>query len=88
VIVEMSAGEYLALERNGSKEAAGPKASAMSTAELVAYVQPRLAKLRAISRESKVRSIEAMFQFTGGIDPRQIDAVLVQLDCPPAKAER
>jgi hypothetical protein len=87
VIVEMTSDEYQALEKLQGKSENHPstpdvkdKASdSMTREERVAYVAERLKKLQPKKRDSVVRSIESMFQFTGGIVPTEVDSVLKSL---------
>lgn len=94
VIVEMTPQEFEALERiKGTSPATTtkapvapikapeghPGAGQMSHAELVEYVAVRLQKLKAKKRDAVVRSVEAMFQFTGGIAMPMVEKVLATL---------
>ena len=87
VIVEMTSDEYQALEKLQGKSENHPStpaetdkaADSMTRAERVVYVADRLKKLKPKKRDGVVRSIEAMFQFTGGIVPTEVDSVLKSL---------
>ena len=94
VIVEMTPLEFEALEQiKGTSPATTVKAPAapisapegqpgaaqMSHPELVEYVAVRLQKLKAKKKDAVVRSVEAMFQFTGGIGMPTVEKVLATL---------
>ena len=88
IIVEMTAQEYEALVQfQGASAAISPDRSAehgasatMSNADKVTYVEERLRKLSPKKRDAVVRSIKAMFQFTGGIDQQDIERILKALE--------
>ena len=79
IIIELTPGEYKELERAAQAKVAGPVASAMSLPELVDYVVPRLRKLRPNAKAKVFHSIEAMFQFTGGIEPAVLEKLFGEL---------
>jgi uridine phosphorylase len=91
VIVEMTAVQYDALAQIHAPAAAPstPPVTAkaevlaevaqMSPADRVAFVRERISKLRPKKKEGVVRSIAAMFQFTGGIEEREVSRVIVAL---------
>ncbi len=87
IIVEMAIDEYEALQRlqglqqdspRPQEGANGPRES-MTPAERVAYVAERLKKLQPKKKDGVVRSIAAMFQFSGGIPPADIERVVTTL---------
>jgi hypothetical protein len=88
VIVEMTSQEYEALARlqgastpvppGKPEEQAG--AATMSHTEKVVYIAERLRKLSPKKRDAVVRSIEAMFQFNGGIDKQEVDKIVKALE--------
>jgi hypothetical protein len=51
----------------------------MSHAELATYAADRLKKLAPKKRVGVIRSIEAMFQFSGGITPAEIEKLMATL---------
>ncbi len=87
VIVEMTTQEYDALQQlqlGGSSPA--PKAASdpdvaprMNHSERSSYVAERLEKLSPKKKDGVVRSIEAMFQFGGGIDASEVEKVIATL---------
>jgi hypothetical protein len=87
VIVEMSSEEFEALMRikgGGSPSTVQAKANPaesppMSHAQRAAFIAERLKKLRPKKRDSLVHSVEAMFQFTGGIEAKEIEKVISTL---------
>ena len=87
VIVEMTCEEYEALMRiKGERATATVQAKAspveappMSHAQRAAFIAERLKKLRPKKRDSLVHSVEAMFQFTGGIEADEIEKVISTL---------
>ena len=91
VIVEMTAVQYDALAQihapapppSTPPVTAKPEVVAevaqMSPTDRVAFVRERISKLRPKKKEGVVRSITAMFQFTGGIDDREIQRVIAAL---------
>lgn len=87
MIVEMTTQEFEALQQlqvgapsNGKKatttQEAPPK---MTHSERVTYVAERLQKLGPKKKDGVIRSIEAMFQFGGGIESAEIDRLLTTL---------
>ncbi len=50
-----------------------------SPAELTAYVAERIKKLRPTKKEALLNSINAMFQFQGGISEQDRDKVVAEL---------
>lgn len=87
VIVEMSGTQFEALVQlqkdiataPTKESAAASPAPKMNHSQRVEYVAERLKKLSPKKREGVVRSIEAMFQFTGGIEEDEIDRLLTTL---------
>ncbi len=87
VIVEMTAQEYEALQRlQSAGSTVSSKGSAdqevaprMTHSERSVYVAERLRKLSPKKKEGVVRSIEAMFQFSGGIDSAEVEKLLSTL---------
>lgn len=87
VIVEMTAQEYYALQQlQGAGSAVSSKGSAdqevaprMNHPERSSYVAERLRKLSPKKKEGVIRSIEAMFQFSGGIDSAEVEKLLSTL---------
>jgi len=87
VIVEMSAQEYDALQQlqvgappNGKKASISQEAPPkMTHSERATYVAERLRKLGPKKKDGVIRSIEAMFQFGGGIESAEIDRLLTTL---------
>ena len=87
LIVEMTQQEFEALQQlqSGSKPPATPDShhgnpvTEMKPSELANYVSERLTKLSPKKRSGVVRSIEAMFQFSGGIDSEKIESVISTL---------
>lgn len=87
VIVEMTTQEYDALQQlqiGGStpatKAASDPEvAPRRNHSERSSYVAERLKKLSPKKKDGVVRSIEAMFQFGGGIDASEIEKVITTL---------
>jgi len=88
VIVEMTSQEYEALAQlqgasfavppEKPREQAGP--ATMSQTERVGYVGERLGKLSPKKRDAVVRSIEAMFQFNGGIEKPEVERIVKALE--------
>ncbi len=88
VIVEMTAQEYDALQQlqiGGRTPAAKVDATdhevapRMNHSERSSYVAERLKKLSPKKKDGVVRSIEAMFQFGGGIDLSEVEKVIATL---------
>ncbi len=85
LIVEMTKGEYEALlllrKPRESVSAIEKQVSAtgMSHAEMATYVADRLRKLSPKKRDGVIRSMEAMFQFNGGIAPAEVEKLLATL---------
>ncbi len=87
VIIEMTTQEYEALQRlqvgeqpsNGTTAAAHEAEPRMNHSERSSYVAERLKKLSPKKKDGVIRSIEAMFQFTGGIEASEIDKLLATL---------
>jgi hypothetical protein len=87
VIVEMTTQEFAALQQLqvGALTAVSkvPKlpevAPKMNHSERATYVSERLRKLNPKKKDGVVRSIEAMFQFGGGIESSEIERLLVTL---------
>ncbi len=87
VIVEMTTQEYEALQQlqvggsdSTSKGSAGQDvAPRMNHSERSSYVAERLKKLSPKKKDGVIRSIEAMFQFGGGIDASEIEKILATL---------
>jgi hypothetical protein len=50
-----------------------------SSSELTSYVAERIKKLRPTKKEALLNSINAMFQFQGGISEQDRDRVVVEL---------
>ncbi len=88
VVVEMTTQEYDALKQiQAGGPSTTPKAAAdqgssnrMSPHERAAYVAERLPKLSPKKKEGAIRSIEAMFQFHGGIDAAEATKILATLE--------
>lgn len=81
LVIEVTKEEYDALLGKGSKsgvDQASP--NSMSHAELATYVAERLKKLAPKKRVGVIRSIEAMFQFSGGITPAEIEKLMATLE--------
>ena len=87
VIVEMTTQEYDALHQlqaGGSTPIPNVAtdqeiAPRMNHSERSSYVAERLKKLSPKKRDSVIRSIEAMFQFGGGIDSTEVEKVIATL---------
>ena len=87
VIVEMTMQEYDALQQlqvGGSTSTATIAADhgvtpRMNHSERASYVAERLKKLSPKKKDGVTRSIEAMFQFGGGIAPSEIEKVIATL---------
>lgn len=84
VIVEMTESQYATLSSlNGSsapsQEPKLEKGIQPSQVERLDYVRPRLAKLKPKKRGGVVKSISAMFQFTGGIEDKEIERIIATL---------
>lgn len=87
VIVEMTVKQYEALHQlhqdmaTTATRGAAPSAAAakMSHSQRVEYVADRLKKLSPKTRDAVVHSIEAMFQFTGGIEADEVEKLLMTL---------
>lgn len=88
VIVEMTLQEFEALAQlQGASTMPPPRkpgdptgAATMTHTEKVAYIAERLKKLSPKKWDSVVRSIEAMFQFNGGIEKKEVDRVIKALE--------
>ncbi len=87
VIVEMTTQEYEALQQ---LQVGGPTPAAkvaadhevvtrMNHSERSSYVAERLKKLSPKKKDGVIRSIEAMFQFGGGIDSAETEKVIATL---------
>ena len=87
VIVEMTTQEYDALQQlqvSGSTPATKVAADhevapRMNHSERASYVAGRLKKLSPKKKDGVIRSIEAMFQFNGGIESSEIEKVIATL---------
>lgn len=87
VIVEMTTQEYDALQQlqvGGTTPAAKVAADhevapRMNHSERSAYVAERLRKLSPKKKDGVIRSIEAMFQFGGGIESPEVEKVIATL---------
>ena len=85
VIVEMTTQEYAALQRlqvgaPPEKVAADHEvAPRMNHSERASYVAERLKKLSPKKKDGVIRSVEAMFQFSGGIESSDIEKVIATL---------
>jgi len=87
VIVEMTAHEYNALQQlQGGRSVSRAKepeiheeALHMDHADRVSYVAERIRKLSPKKKDGVIRSIEAMFQFSGGISSAEVDKVIATL---------
>ena len=87
VIVEMTTQEYDALQQlqvGGSAPAvkvanAHEVAPHMNHSERSSYVAERLRKLSPKKKDGVIRSIEAMFQFGGGIESTEVEKVMATL---------
>jgi len=86
VIVEMSEAQFEALsliqataKPNVVAPASSEPTNGLSLKEKIEYVRPRLAKLRPKKKDGAVKSIEAMFQFSGGIGSGEIQKILSAL---------
>ena len=66
------------MARREEAEQAGQGQTA-SPEDLVAYVAPRIRKLRPTKRAGLINSINAMFQFQGGLSAEDLDRVLADL---------
>lgn len=51
----------------------------MNHSERASYVAERLKKLSPKKKDGVIRSVEAMFQFSGGIQPSDIEKVIATL---------
>ncbi|QUE52267.1 hypothetical protein KBB96_05085 [Luteolibacter ambystomatis] len=79
-IIEVTKEEYDALlQTNDQPDASQAKAKGMSHSELVTYAADRLRKLAPKRRDGVIRSIEAMFQFNGGITAAEIEKLVASL---------
>lgn len=87
VIVEMTTNEYEALQQllvGGSTpvediaedDEVSPR---MNHSERASYVAERLKKLSPKKKDGVIRSVEAMFQFGGGIESSEIEKVIATL---------
>jgi hypothetical protein len=81
VIVEMTAAQFEALAQiqappTATTPAAHAAAVKMTPAERVSYVRERIIKLQPKKKDAVVRSITAMFQFTGGIADQEIQRII------------
>jgi hypothetical protein len=87
VIVEMTAQEYDALQQlqigSSSPTTTTPVtkevAPKMTPSERVTYVAERLKKLSPKKKDGVTRSIEAMFQFSGGISAGDVEKIIASL---------
>ncbi len=87
VIVEMTADEYQALKKlqgnsdnhSSAIDRDGKASDSMTRDDLANYVADRLRKLKPKKMDGVIRSIEAMFQFTGGIPSTEVEAILKSL---------
>ena len=87
VIVEMTTQEYDALQQlqvGGSAPSAKAAtdheaAPRMNHTERSSYVADRLKKLSPKKKDGVIKSIEAMFQFGGGIDSSEVEKVIATL---------
>lgn len=87
VIVEMTTQEYDALQQlQVGRSAPAAEVAAdhevghrMSHSERSSYVAERLQKLSPKKKDRVIRSIEAMFQFGGGIDSSEVEKVIATL---------
>jgi hypothetical protein len=87
VIVEMTTQEYDALQQLqvvGAAPAvkvatAHEVAPRMNHSERASYVAERLKKLSPKKKDGVIRSIEAMFQFGGGIESPEVEKVITTL---------
>ena len=88
VIVEMTSQGYEALAKlQGAITAVPPDkpeehagAATLSRDKKVAYISERLKKLSPKKRDAVVRSIEAMFQFNGGIEKQEVETIVKTLE--------
>jgi hypothetical protein len=81
VIVEMTATQFDALAQiqtppTTATSGAHLEAVKMTPAERVSYVRERIAKLKPKKKDGVVRSVTAMFQFTGGITEPEIQRII------------
>lgn len=87
VIVEMTTQEYDALQQlqvGGSTPAEKVPVDhevvpRMNHSERASYVAERLKKLSPKKKDGVIRSVEAMFQFGGGIESSEIENLIVTL---------
>lgn len=77
VIVEMTEAEFSRLEKTPAVVSGTEKP--MAHHERVAYVRERLRKLNPKTKGAAVHSIEAMFQFHGGISKAETERVIASL---------
>ena len=81
VIVEMTVEQYDVLAQRQEPQAGAepdsvPVSAQMTLKEKVAYIGKRILKLRPKKVDGLVRSVSAMFQFTGGIGEEEIQEVI------------
>jgi hypothetical protein len=87
VIVEMTAQEYNALQQLqigipspvGAIPPTKEVAPKMTPSERLTYVAERLMKLSPKKKDGVIHSIEAMFQFSGGISTGEVEKIIVGL---------
>ena len=79
VIVEMTAAQFDALSQLQGASKAPAVVGPTSLAEKVDFVRERIAKLSPKKKDGVVRSIAAMFQFTGGVSEKDIEAIIGHL---------
>jgi hypothetical protein len=87
IIVEMTLREYEALQQLQSGESPSNNSAVvdhevaprMNHSERSSFVAERLRKLSPKKRDGVIRSIESMFQFTGGIEAAEVDKVVATL---------
>ena len=82
-IIEMTKAEYAGLQsRSATTSPLSQKeigSDQMSHTEKANYVAERLKKLSPKKRDGVIRSIEAMFQFSGGIVSTEVERIIATL---------
>jgi hypothetical protein len=77
VIVEMTDAEFARLEKLPALSTGNEKC--MTHDERVAFARERLRKLNTKTKEAAIHSIEAMFQFHGGITKEDAERIIASL---------
>lgn len=86
VIVEMTSEQYEALTKIQAPQKIEIKekiekndTNQMTLKEKVEFVEARIGKLKPKKKDGVIRSISAMFQFTGGVTDQEIQKVISEL---------